>query len=208
MRKFEFVVILAIVFVLSGCTEDYLPKPKGFNRIELPPHRYYSLPDTLPYAFEISRLARISTDTSWQFMKQIQEKINPGVTVEDDRYWIDLIYDTLGANIQITYKPILGRQDLMKEYFGDAYRLTSQHQVKAYAIDETVIQTKLGHAATIAEISGEVPSQVQFITTDSMKHFLRGALYFNTASKNDSLAPVIDYIKTDIVHLLNTLQWE
>jgi len=56
-------------------------------------------------------------------------------------------------------------------------------------------------------LSGEVPSQFQFHITDSTQHFLRGALYFRTATKNDSLAPVIEYVKKDIVHLLNTLTW-
>ncbi len=193
---------------MGQCSQHYMPKPKGYNRIELPEHEYVGLPDTLPYSFEISKLSRISTDTSWIFMKQIQEEISPGKEVSNERFWIDLEYDTLGANIQVTYKPIRGRDDLMKEYFKDAYKLTSHHQIKAYAIDETIIKTKNGHTATIAEISGEVPSQIQFVSTDSTRHFLRGALYFKTASKNDSLAPVINYIKRDIVHLLNTLEWK
>jgi len=41
--------------------------------------------------------------------------------------------------------------------------------------------------------------------TDSTTHFLRGALYFNTALKNDSLAPVIEYIKIDLAQLINTV---
>ena len=100
------------------------------------------------------------------------------------------------------------KKELMEEYLGDAYKLTSQHQIKAYAIDETVFQTKKGNIVTLAEISGEVPSQIQFVTTDSLRHFMRGALYFKTASQNDSLAPVIEYIKKDIIHLLNTLEWK
>ncbi len=89
-----------------------------------------------------------------------------------------------------------------------AYKLTSKHQVKAYAIDEAVIKTKTGKTAVIAELSGEVPSQYQFFTTDSINHFLRGALYFNTATQNDSLAPVIQFVQKDIIRLLNTLQWQ
>ena len=49
--------------------------------------------------------------------------------------------------------------------------------------------------------------QFQFITTDSVNHFLRGALYFQVATKNDSLAPIIEYIKKDMIHILNTLEW-
>ncbi len=209
MKKNLFFWFLAFNLLLFiQCSRDYMPKPKGYNRIELPDHSYIRIPDTLPYSFEMSRLAKLRTDTSWIYMKQIQQQVNPKEEVEDDRFWIDLFYDTLEANIQVTYKPIRGKEALMKEYLDDAFKLTSQHQIKAYAIDESVIRTQNGNIATIAEISGEVPSQIQFITTDSLKHFLRGALYFKTASRNDSLAPVIEYIKTDIIHLLNTLEWK
>jgi gliding motility-associated lipoprotein GldD len=60
----------------------------------------------------------------------------------------------------------------------------------------------------IFELEGEVPSQFQFYVTDSTKHFLRGALYFRTATKNDSLKPIIDFIKKDVIHLLNTVKWD
>ena len=200
--------LLFIIILFLSCTSDYLPKPKGYNRIELPEHEYAGIPDTLPYYFEISKLARLSTDTTWIFMNKVKEQYKNKGDIKIERYWIDLVYDTLQADIQITYKPIFGKKELMKEYFNDAYRLTSQHQIKAYAIDEIIMQTQYGYMATIAEINGEVPSQIQFITTDSLRHFMRGALYFKTATKNDSLAPAIQYIKKDIIHLLNTLQWK
>ncbi|WP_332913198.1 hypothetical protein [Algoriphagus boritolerans] len=59
----------------------------------------------------------------------------------------------------------------------------------------------------MAELSGEVPTQFQFFVTDSTDHFLRGALYFNTAMKNDSLAPVIEHIKIDMTHLMNSVKF-
>jgi gliding motility-associated lipoprotein GldD len=59
----------------------------------------------------------------------------------------------------------------------------------------------------IAELEGDVPSQFQFTVTDSAKNFLRGALYFNTKVANDSLAPAIEYMKMDMMHLINTLEW-
>jgi len=199
---------ICVLILLLSCNSDYLPKPKGYNRIELPDHEYVGIPDTLPYYFEISKLARLNTDTTWIFMNRVKEQYNNRDEVKKERYWIDLVYDTLQADIEITYKPIFGRKELLKEYFNDAYRLTSQHQIKADAIDELVMKTNKGYTATIAELSGEVPTQIQFITTDSTHHFLRGALYFKTATQNDSLAPVIQYVKYDIIHLLNTLQWK
>jgi gliding motility-associated lipoprotein GldD len=59
----------------------------------------------------------------------------------------------------------------------------------------------------IAELDGEVPSQFQFTMTDSSQHFLRGALYFNVKVQNDSLKPAIDFMKKEVLHVINTLQW-
>ena len=168
-----------------------MPKPKGYNRIILPSHSYIPLPDTFPYFFEYSTHTVLLKDTSW-----IAEP-----------YWIDIFYPEFEASIQVSYKPIRQSETLLKEYLATAYKLTSKHQVKAYAIDEAIIQTKHGKTAVIANLSGEVPSQYQFFSTDSTNHFLRGALYFNTATQNDSLAPVINFIKEDINHMLNTLAW-
>ncbi len=201
---------LFVIFLASliSCSRDYIPKPKGYNRIELPPHEYVKIPDSLPYSFEISKLARIAQDTSWMIMNEMKERVEPDSKINKEKYWIDVIYDTLDANIEITYKEIHDKKDLAKAYVTDAIKLTNQHQVKASGIDESIVRTRNGLTASIAELRGDVPSQVQFITTDSTRHFLRGALYFKTATKNDSLAPVINYIKTDIIHLLNTLKWK
>lgn len=175
-----------------SCSTEYMPKPKGYNRIVLPENAFQSLPDTFPYQFEYSKYAKILKDSSW-----ISEP-----------YWIDLYYPDYKASIQISYKPVKKSEQLLREYLATAYKLTSKHQIKAYAIDEAVMETKTGKTAVVAQLKGEVPSQYQFFTTDSVNHFLRGALYFETATKNDSLAPVITFIRDDIFHLLNTLHWK
>ena len=187
---FELMLIISIPLTM-GCESEYSPKPKGYNKIDLPIPEYVSLVDTLPYQFEYSKHARITGDSSW-----IAE-----------RYWIDLTYPDLGATVQVTYKPVKNDQKILREYLKDSYDLTAKHNVKAYAIDEAIVNLKNGHVATIMELSGEVPSQFQFHVTDSSNHFLRGALYFKTATKNDSLAPVISYVKNDILFMLNSLKW-
>jgi gliding motility-associated lipoprotein GldD len=183
---------LGIVLILSGCEKDYLPKPLGYNRLELPLQEYLSLPDTLPFTFEYSKAARLLDDT----------------TTISERYWIEIYYPQLKADVHITYKSLGNSSKLLKEYLNDAYVLTAKHQIKAYAIDEAITRTPSGKTAVIAELEGEVPSQFQFTITDSSKHFLRGALYFNTRVNNDSLAPAIEFMKKDIMHMINTLEWK
>lgn len=191
MKKQLIFIIIGII-TLAACKTDFMPKPNGFNRIELPNNEFQSLPDTFPYQFEYSTHAKILKDSSW-----IAEP-----------YWIDIYYPEFKASIQISYKEVKQNEQLLKEYLATSYKLTSKHQVKAYSIEKVIFITKLGKAAEITQLSGEVPSQYQFFTTDSVNHFLRGALYFNTATQNDSLAPVIEFVRKDILHLLNTLQWQ
>jgi gliding motility-associated lipoprotein GldD len=189
---FCFLVLVAVVGFATSCEKNYLPKPRGYNRLDLPSPAYKPLPDSLPYEFEYSVHARLLDDTS---------AIN-------ERYWIELYYPTMKANVHITYKTIRNNKKTLKEFLDDAYTLTSKHQIKAYAINEVITTTPNGTTAVIAELEGEVPSQFQFTITDSSKNFLRGALYFNTKVQNDSLAPAIDYMKKDIMHMINTFSWK
>ncbi|MHB9147233.1 MAG: gliding motility lipoprotein GldD [Candidatus Amoebophilus sp.] len=185
-----FISILVIFFFKNKV--DYLPKPYGYNHIILPAHDYKPLTGKFPYQFEISKHAVVIPDTS--------SRAEP--------YWINIHYPDFAADIQLTYKPVKNNMSLLRSYLEDAYKLTTKHQVRAYAIEEKVVKMPQGLTAVVVTLSGQVPTQFQFYTTDSTNHFLRGALYFQTALENDSLAPVIDFIKQDMMHLLYTLQWE
>lgn len=179
---------------LSACggEEAYVPKPKGYNRIDLPGFAYKQLPDTFPYTLVYSKHAQLSKDT----FPMAQ------------RFYTNMYYPDFEAVLQITYKD-LTRPDIdLDVLLTDAFGLTMKHSPKAYQIDESLIGIKNGQVASVTELSGEVPTQFQFFTTDSTRHFFRGALYFNTALKNDSLAPVIDYIKKDVIEMLNSLEWK
>lgn len=187
-----YILLIVTLLTTASCTRDYLPKPLGYNRLELPEPAYQALPDTLPYTFEYSKHATLLPDTS-----SIRE-----------RYWIEIYYPQIKANVHVTYKSVNNNGKLLKEFLDDSYTLTAKHQIKAYAINEVITKTPGGKTAVIAELEGEVPSQFQFTVTDSSKNFLRGALYFNTQVANDSLAPAIEYMKKDIMHMINTLEWK
>jgi len=185
------ITAVLVVPLLFSCQHDYLPKPIGYNRLVLPDADYQPLPDSLPYSFEYSKHSKLLPDSS-----NIREQ-----------FWIEIYYPLLKSNVHITYKKLKHNEKLLKEYVDDAYTLTAKHQIKAYAIDEVITKTSLGHTAVIAELEGEVPSQFQFTITDSVENFVRGALYFDTKVQNDSLAPAIEYMKKDLMHMINTFDW-
>lgn len=187
-------VITGITF--SGCSssgsESYVPKPKGYQRIDLPPHSYVPLQEEHPYWFQMSKYAHVLPDSF----------------APNEPHWIFIDYPQHQANIQLTYKRVRNNPGLLKEYIDDSYKLAAKHQIHATAIQEQIITTPKGHTVTLFRLLGDVPSPYQFYTTDSTDHFLRGAIYFPVANKSDSLAPVVDYIKTDMLELINTLSWK
>ncbi|MCC9168280.1 gliding motility lipoprotein GldD [Pontibacter harenae] len=192
LAKLKVLLYVGLASAMVACGAEFTPKPKGYNRIDLPSQTYQQLAEEHPYTFEYSEHAKIRPDSS-------------GIA---QPHWINIIYPSLGANVQLTYKDLNTSNEDLNKLVEDARKLTSKHQAKAYAIEESEIKTTQGHIASVFELEGEVPSQFQFYVTDSTDNFLRGALYFRTATQNDSLAPIIDFVKKDIIHLLNTLEWK
>jgi gliding motility-associated lipoprotein GldD len=169
----------------------YTPKPKGYPRIDLPKAEYTQLGNEHPYWFEYSKYAVVKPDTF--------KNAEP--------HWIFVYYPDFKANIQLTYKPVNNDKIKLAKMIADAHKLVSKHNVKASRIEDFILKTPSGKTISLIELDGEVPSYLQFYTTDSTKHFLRGALYFNTATAKDSLAPIIEYVKKDLIQLVNTLKW-
>ena len=189
MKKIMSLVLLAVG--LYSCESNWLPKPPGYNRIDLPKHSYQKLEQGYPYQLDFSTYSRVEADSF-----NLNEK-----------EWINLNYPDFGAKVHLTYKKIDQNTDF-KILSNDAFNLTAKHHIKAYGIEEAILLTPNGYSAVVAELTGEVPTQFQFFVTDSTSHFLRGAVYFNTALKNDSLAPIIEFIKIDMAHLINSVNFE
>lgn len=188
-------VFFLLALICFGCNDsDYKPKPKGFNYIELEEKEYELFSnETDPFQFEYPKSAKIEEDTV----------LYGGVTKE---HYKIITYPGFNSKIHLTYKKI--GDDSLDSYINESYRLAYGHDVKAYGITSEELKNRKGYYTTLIELEGNVPSQFQFFVHDSTKHFIRGALYFPTAMKNDSLKPVINYVKEDIVHMLQTLTWQ
>lgn len=190
----QVILVICSVLGLMGCGSEeitFMPKPRGFYRIELPPAKYINTPDTLPYFFKYSTHAKLAADSS-----HLAEP-----------YWMEIYYkDLFHANLDISYKRI-ENQTQFKDLINDVHELANKHGVKAYAIEEQISKTKDGNTVIIFNLEGQVPSPFQFVVTDSTKHFLRADLYFPSNNKNDSIAPLIQYIKNDMRHMMKTIRW-
>jgi gliding motility-associated lipoprotein GldD len=194
MRLFLLGFILTLFSCGSASQEENtaVPRPKGFPAMDIPAHQYQALENSHPFSFELSNYAEVKKDTF----------------ALSEPHWMYIYYPRWDAFIQLTYKSVDGDRKRLDKMIRDSYVLASKHQMKANRIEDAILTTRDGRKATVIELDGEVATPFQFFATDSTSHFLRGAVYLNTAMKNDSLAPVIRYLKQDAIHLIQTLRWK
>lgn len=180
-----------IVIALAGCKDNFTPKPRGFFRIDMPERAYKQLDSIFPYKFEYPKYSRITNDPH-----------SP-----HERYWINVDFPRFKGRLHLSYKAVNNNLSTFSE---DAHSMVMKHIPKASAIEELKIENAENKVyGLVYDIQGTgAASPFQFYLTDSSKHFVRGALYFSTLPNNDSLAPVIDFLKEDIMHMLETMEWK
>ncbi|MFQ3297557.1 MAG: gliding motility-associated lipoprotein GldD [Polaribacter sp.] len=182
MRNLFLVLFLMLFF---GCKEAILPKPKAYLSLTYPEKSYENLKLKRPYLFKVSKKAIV-----------INEKNN----------WITIKYPKLKASIDITYRPV---KNNLKELLIEAEKLVFKHTSKAeQIIPQDFINTEKRVFGSMYEITGNAASHLQFHVTDSTKNFIKGALYFYAKPNYDSILPAVNYIKEDILHLVETLEWK
>ncbi|HEX7902276.1 MAG TPA: hypothetical protein VF487_00255 [Chitinophagaceae bacterium] len=193
------IIFLFIVsgFMFSGCNSTYTFKKKGYFKIELP-QKHYRLFDQpgYPYSFEYPVYANVVKDST--FFGDATE--NP--------WWINIDVPQLAGRIYISYKEI-GTKSKFDSLVNDAYKMVyRKHTDISTGIIDSAITTASGVEGMYFSLGGNTATANQFFLTDSTRHFLRGALYFNAAPNEDSLGVVNDFLKQDLYHLINTLKWK
>jgi gliding motility-associated lipoprotein GldD len=189
-------LLLMIAFIVSCRPEVFPPKPSGYFRVDTPATHEYKLFDNpeYPYLFEYPANASVARDTVFQ-----NEKVaNP--------YWINIYIHGFEAVINITYKPITKEATIAK-LADEAWGYSFFHHERAEGYESQEMTNKYGTACMLYTVLGNAASRYQFTATDSVHHFMRGALYFDVTPNADSLKPATDFIAQDIRHMLETLRW-
>lgn len=186
--------LLICIFFLA-CNSDYTIRQRGYYKIHFPEHRYQRFDQTgYPYSFEYPVYATISQDTT--FFEDKPE--NP--------YWINIEFPQFNAKIYISYKEI--EKNNFDKLVNDAYNLTYKHSTKATEITDSLMHTPNNIGGIFFNVGGNAATAKQFFVTDSTRHFLRGALYFDATPNQDSLDIVNEFLQVDMKHLINSLQWK
>jgi gliding motility-associated lipoprotein GldD len=189
-KKIVTYFVLGLLFLFSACQKQGNPKQKAYFRISLPEKMYkkFISPDC-GYSFNYPHYATVLNDTD----------------PNSEPCWINIKFPDFKADIHISYKKI---NNNLEEYLEDSQTLVYKHVIKADAINEIPItNSKTNVYGIIYNIKGNAATPIQFYLTDSINHFLRASLYFNVHPNKDSLAPVIDFLISDIDSLVNSFEW-
>ena len=190
--------LVSCALYLLSCNSNYtIGKKKGYFKIDFPEKKYKPF-DTAgyPYSFEYPVYANIVKDTT--FFEDKPE--NP--------WWINIDFPKFTGRVYISYKEITSRNKL-DTLVNDAFKMVyKQHSTISTGITDSVMKTPNGVEGIYFSLAGNTATANQFFLTDSTKHFLRGALYFDATPNEDSLGIVNDFLKQDIQHLINTLKWK
>jgi len=182
-------VLLIVLLSLTACKKKYLPKPRGYFRIDFPEKRYQYYKSDCDYSFE------------YPVYGQIVKYNNAG----GGPCWINIEFPPYKGKIHITYWPL---ENNLYQHVEDVRSLAYKHIIKADDIIENQITYPERNVYGIFyTIKGNTASSASFFITDSTRHFLSGALYFSVRPNSDSLGPVINFFKKDMQHLIKTFEW-
>lgn len=185
-------VLLFFSVIIVSCDDDddsvFSPKPRGYCRIDFPKKEYAPFDSSCGYSFEIPSYA-----------KMVKPK-------NAEPCWYNMEFPAFRATVHLSYKRV--NNDIDK-HLENSHYFANKHQIKATGLDETAIMRDSAKVyGLLFDIAGNTASSLQFYLTDSTHHFLRGSLYFNSVPNIDSLKIVVDFIRQDVLHMINTTKWK
>jgi gliding motility-associated lipoprotein GldD len=215
-RKWNRISLLVLLIgsaVFFSCNSTYTSKRKGYYHIELPKHSYqkFDRPD-YPYAFEYPVYGNIIQDSTY-----FDE-------TPENNYWINVDFPQYQARLFLSYKIIGGKAmykikqpngtytdsagtNIFDFLVNDAFNLTNKNNVVASSIKDSLISTSKGVSGMMFSVGGNAATAMQFFLSDTSRHFIRGALYFDATPNADSVKPVQDFLKKDLEHMINSFEW-
>jgi gliding motility-associated lipoprotein GldD len=181
-----------VVFILlgvSGCQPPASPpKPRGFHRLIFPEKAYRRFENpNCPFSFEYPVYGELELGRI-------------------DSCFLNIYFPQFKSRWHITSR-FFDNRKVNLDYTLEDHRAVVYHHAQKGIIYEKPIATPYGFGK-LYELEGEVPTYLQVYFTDSTRYAFLAHCYFNSSEKNDSLAPVIQFLRKDVQHLIQTLRWK
>ncbi|MCL2246040.1 MAG: hypothetical protein FWC10_02885 [Lentimicrobiaceae bacterium] len=187
-----FTLILSIFFTACVKKQEVpIPKPKGYFRLVTPEPLYQHWDSVLPFTFDYSKHATLL------FQKK-----------EDNVFWIDIQYPSIAAVFKMTCFQV---NDNLHNFMWNEEEQVMFHVERRMTDDiqfSTINDARARVFGRLYELEGKhVATPFKFWLTDSAHYFVKGSLFFDFTPNNDSLAPIIDYLKKDALFMIESWQW-
>ena len=183
--------IICLMLVLVACGKVSTPRPYGYYRIAVPDTSYVDFAaqyPRYPYTFALSRNA----------------VVQPRADVEEP-YWVNIFYPALDATVHCSYKPVCNN---LRELTNDALEFVYRNASFANSIPEREYSHPEANVyGVLFDLEGNTASSCQFFVTDSTRNFFRASVYCNCPPNADSLAPVYEYLRKDVVKMVESFEW-
>ena len=177
------------LFLCVACTKVSTPKPYGYYRIAIPDTSYVAFDTRFP---------------DWPYTFALSKNAIPQPR-QDEPYWLNIYYPSLDATVHCSYKPV--RHNL-RELTNDALEFVYRNASFANAIPEREYSHPEADVyGVLFDLEGNTASSCQFFITDSTRHFFRASVYCNCPPNADSLAPVYEYLRKDVIRMVETFEW-
>ncbi len=177
------------LFLCVACTKVSTPKPYGYYRIAIPDTSYVAFNTRFP---------------DWPYSFALSQNAIPQPR-QDEPYWLNIYYPSLDATVHCSYKPV--RHNL-RELTNDALEFVYRNASFANAIPEREYSHPEADVyGVLFDLEGNTASSCQFFITDSTRHFFRASVYCNCPPNADSLAPVYEYLRKDVIRMVETFEW-
>lgn len=188
----NYLSIILFGILLSACSSDKMPipKPPTYLRLNLPKHSYHVYTSECNYSFSVSKIFTV----------------NPVLDSLGNSCHKDIDLGPLNGIIHFSF---IEMTEPLSSYVNYANDKVDEHKLKATAIeDQNFINNKEHVYGTLFELQGDVASPYQFYLTDSTSKFVSGVVYFNCRPNYDSLKPSLDYLKEDLLKMIETFKWK
>lgn len=188
----KFILLLLIVLTsISSCTRSYAPKPHAYPKIVFPERGFELFSPNCPFEMKIPKYSEMIPD-SGDFTEPC---------------WYNMYIPAFDATLHMSYKHF-SKQNQLDSMMEDAYKMVFKHTIKAEDIEEIEIKNEFDYKGILYDISGNTATPMNFYLSDGKNNFIRGAFYFNNHTNRDSVAPVVNFVREDILTMINSIQFK
>lgn len=184
-------LLLCCIMTAVSCSNSGAPIPRrhAYPRIDTYPAEYHAVGNTRPIILK-NNSAIITTDS----------------ISEAGAHWLTISYPNYNADLYLTISRCRSQKEFEEIQDNRVTRISLNIGGNSY--EQTGIESPEGFSGNIFTVIGESATPLMFMCTDGGKCIVSGIFYLKdgrAAESPDSIAPIVDAVRRDVIHLTANL---